>query len=85
MGPRQDKSIPIEILTPDGITNAEERNVLEIWREDFKKPFNGGNSDKFNNDHYEHPTIHKTLLEQNMSDPLYESNDEINSDISQMR
>jgi len=53
--------------------------VLERWRCDFENLYNGVQSDEFDFDHYLQAKIHKTLLEQNMEDPLYTTNNSLNA------
>ena len=81
LGPRTNKTIPMEIVTEDGEFSTNEQTVLDRWRRDFECLYNGSNSDEFEVEHYNRSLVHKQLLEQNMLDPLFEHNEDLNSNI----
>lgn len=79
LGPRRNKNIPFEVIDESGNITRNEQDVLERWRCDFENLYNGVQSDEFDFDHYLQANIHKTLLEQNMEDPLYTTNNSLNA------
>ena len=81
LGSRKDNSIPIEIVDNGNIIRNE-RTVFERWRLDFSNLYNGDNNGDFNEEHYDRAKLHKHLLEMNMQDPLYVSNEQMNRNIS---
>ncbi|VDI50202.1 Hypothetical predicted protein [Mytilus galloprovincialis] len=72
----------MEIINENGYPVRTESDVLKKWRLDFQNLYNGSNSDEFNKEHYDQAIIHKQLLKQNMEDPLYSQNDQINNNIT---
>ena len=82
LGPRKDRTIPMEIIQNDGITSSNEKEVLDKWRQDFHNLYNGVDSGEFDSEHYTRAKMHKYLLENRMDDPLYSSNDTLNCNVS---
>ena len=56
--------------------------MFERWKEDFKDLYNCQEFDNFDNELYNRAKIHKLLHENNINDPLYETNESLNSNIS---
>ena len=48
--PRDNKHIPMEIVTDTGDITTNEHEVLERWRRDFERLYNGSNHDDFETD-----------------------------------
>jgi len=61
----------MEIVDDAEVIVRTENEVLEKWRRDFENLYNGGNSDEFDNEHYNQAKFHKHLLEANMENPLF--------------
>lgn len=81
LGPRTNKTIPLEVIENDSVI-SEERRVFEKWRTDFKNLYNRSENSDFDDVHYDRAKLHKQLLEMNMQDPLYESNNQLNGNIT---
>ena len=64
LGTRKDKSIPIEVVDESGNTSQNENIVFERWNCNDRSDFDEVHSDR--------AKLHKVLIENNMSDPLYE-------------
>ncbi|CAC5366261.1 unnamed protein product [Mytilus coruscus] len=71
LGPRSYKCIPQEVVDDNGNITRSEQEVLERWSCDFENLYNGMSSDEFDSEHYIQAKVHKTILEENMEDPLY--------------
>ncbi|VDI31966.1 Hypothetical predicted protein [Mytilus galloprovincialis] len=82
LGPRNHKSIPIEIVDESGNIETDEQLVLDKWRIDFENLYTGSNSDEFDYEHYRTVMSHKYLLETNMEDPLFIQNEYLNRNIT---
>lgn len=81
LGPRS-KSILMEIINVDGQVTYDDREILNRSKRDFKCLYNGTDSNDFNSEHYNQATIHKSMLENNISDPLYNQNVTLNGNIT---
>ena len=66
LGPRVGKQIPIEVVTENGGVTREQHEVLDRWKQDFERLYNGSKSDELETEHYDRSMIHKHLLESNM-------------------
>lgn len=56
--------------------------MFERWKYDFSNLYNGDNSEcDFDEQHYDRTKLHKQLLEMDMQDPLYVSNEQMNRNI----
>ena len=79
LGPRRDRTIPVEIVSEDGDVSTEESTVFERWKTDFYNLYNrDGDDDDLNDAEYDRFLMHKHLLELDMLDPLYSHNEELN-------
>ena len=58
--------------------------MIDIWRKEFSNLYNGLSSDEsgFDQNHYTIANSHKQTLELNMMDPIYNTNEQLNEDIS---
>ena len=81
LGPRTDRSIPVEIIS-DGITSNDENKVFEKWKLDFENLYTCSNNNEFDDTHYNQAKTHKLLIENNMNDPLYVPNEILNRNIN---
>ena len=82
LGPRKDKTIPLYIHDTDGNIISDENRVFERWKTDFQKLYNCKSTDDFDDVHYDRSRLHKTLIENEMLDPLYLENPELNKNIT---
>ena len=82
LGPRKDRSIPVEIHDDSGHVIRDENIVFEKWKGDFENLYSSSSSCDFDQMFYDTVKSHKRLLEENMLDPLFISNPHINSNIT---
>lgn len=81
IGPRKRSDIPMEVYGSDGSILYDEDSVRNKWKQDFENIYNGDNSERdFDNEFYRRSLNHKIFLESNMLDPLYQCNEELNSE-----
>ena len=81
-GKRKSVEIPMEVYDQNGELLTDHNIVLEIWRRDFEHLYNNEANALFNSDIHRHALSHKLLLEDRMLDPLYESNHDLNHNIT---
>ena len=82
LGPRKSQSIPMEIVNENGDTVCDETLVFEKWKCDFENLYNTNESGNFDDAFYKQSIGHTTVLENNINDPLYNSNTALNKNIS---
>ena len=83
LGPRQDKKIPVEMVNEDGSIVTDENLVFNRWKTDFYNLYNRDDDEgDLNETEYNRYLMHKHLLEQDMLDPLYTPNQDLNCNIS---
>lgn len=83
MGPRKQSEIPMEVYDDERNILNDENEVCEKWKSEFEKMYNNTNANQdFDNEFYRQSLQHKNLLENNMLDPLYQCNEELNSNIT---
>ena len=82
IGPRRDRNIPIEVLDEDGSISTAENTVFERWKHDFYNLYNCKEESDFDEVHNDCAKVHKLLLENNMNDPLYELNVQLNLNVT---
>ena len=82
LGPRKDSSIPIEIIDENGTPIRNEHEVLNRWKSDFEKLYNGTDTGNFDDIHYRQCLNHKEMIERRNEDPLYTPNALMNRNIS---
>jgi len=82
LGPRNSKTIPIEIVNESGSTVRDENLVFEKWKRDFHNLYNCDDTSDFDEIVYDRAKAHKLLIENNMEDPLCEPNHVLNSNIT---
>ena len=82
LGPKRDKSIPVEIIYENGAVSNDESVVFERWKNDFYNLYNCSDNNDFDDVYFDRAKLHKVLLENNISDHLYESNSELNSNVT---
>ena len=82
LGPRKSTPVPMEVVDENGRISHDQQCVYDTWRSEFSNLYNGDDSGDFDNDHYVWAKSHKTILESNMSDPLYVPNEHLNKTIS---
>ena len=82
LGPRRDRNITIVVLDEDGSISTAVNTVFERWKHDFYNLYNCKEESDFDEVHYDRAKVHKLLLENNMNDPLYEPNVQLNSNVT---
>ena len=68
----------MEVYDESHSIRTDENYVLEKWRLDFENLYNGADSEDFESEHYTQSKQQKHLLENIMTDPLYEPNADLN-------
>ena len=69
-------------MDQEGNVSRNEQIVNERWGRDFENLYNCDDLSHFDEKHYNQSKIHKLLIENEMTDPLYVPNEEINGNIS---
>ena len=82
LGPRKSTNIPMEVYNENGEVLTNEKCVLNRWKTDFENIYNNESVDDFDSAFQREALPHKRLLEDRMLDPLYDSNAELNRNIS---
>ncbi len=82
LGPRRQETIPLEVYNADEEIVKNLDDVKMKWQNDFKELYNVVDKDLYDERFYNESVIHKTLLEQNLLDPLYECNGTLNRNLS---
>ena len=82
LGPRKSTNIPMEVYNENGEVLTNEKCVLNRWKTDFENIYNNESVDDFDSAFQREALSHKRLLEDRMLDPLYDSNAELNRNIS---
>ena len=72
----------METIDENGAIVTDETLVLNRWKNDFEKLYRNENDNAFDSHFQNEALSNKTVLEDNMLDPLYESNSELNQNIS---
>ena len=80
LGPKRVKNIPMKVKLGDGFC-TDTQKVLERWENDFQSLLNRPESDIFNNEFYQQVISSKVLIENEMKQVGYKSNDFINGPI----
>lgn len=81
LGPRSDKSIPVEIID-NGLINRNEGDVFDRWKQEFKNLYNRDDDSDFDEEYYNQSKLHKHLIEMHIEDPLYTTNEQMNCNIT---
>ena len=76
LGPRKSSEIPIEVYDRNG------EILMDDSKRDFENLYNIDADNNFSSDFHRHALSHKSLLEDRMLDPLYDSNRELNYNIN---
>ena len=82
LGPRKCSEIPMETYDQDGNIITDETFVLNQWKTDFENLYKNDDGNSFDTQFHNDALSHKQFLEENMLDPLYESNRDLNQNIS---
>jgi hypothetical protein len=83
-GPRKKKSIPMEVHVNENEVSKDHNVVMEKWKQDFSNLYNNFAKPDPENDRFREEIQHSNILkEQNMLDPLYDSNYDLNCNIHQ--
>ena len=82
LGPKRSKVIPIEVVDENGNIVRDEEAVYTKWQQEFQDLYNCTENTQFDIGHYERSITHKLLLENNMTEPLYNTNSELNSNVT---
>ncbi|XP_077983286.1 uncharacterized protein LOC144438131 [Glandiceps talaboti] len=81
LGPKRNSCIPMEVYDDHGQLLTDKDIVLDAWKRDFSSLYNNPDGD-YDEDFLNQIIHHKGVLENNMIDPLHESNVAINQNIS---
>ena len=81
LGPRKCSEIPMETYDQDGNIITDETFVLNQWKTDFENLYKNDDDNSFDTQFHNDALSHKQFLEENMLDPLYESNRDLNQNI----
>ena len=82
LGPRKCSFIPMETYDQNGDIITNETCVLNQWKTDFENLYRHDDNNTFDSHFQNEALSHKKLLAENMLDPLYESNHDLNQNIS---
>ena len=82
LGPKRKQTVPCEVYDEGGNIRTDRSFVDSTWTRDFSNLYNEQNTQDFNDQFYNNMLQHKTLLEDNMKDPLYNETRSLNSTIS---
>ena len=83
LGPRKTEKIPMEVYDENGDILTDEKLVLSRWRMDFQNLYNTDNIEAEFDDEFQREVLTvKLLREDQMLDPLYTENCDINSIIT---
>ena len=82
LGPRNCSKIPMETTDDNGDIVTDETFVFNRWKTDFQNLYRNDDENAFDIQFQNEALSHKTVLEENMLDPLYESNTDLNQNIS---
>ena len=80
LGPKRVKNIPVKVKLGDGFC-TDTQKVLERWENDFQSLLNRPESDIFNNEFYQQVISSKVLIENEIKQAGYKSNDFISGPI----
>ena len=80
--PHKSNLTPIETNEENSEILTDETFILGKGKSEFEKLYNNEGSDEFDTDFHRQCWSHKRLLEERMLDPLYESNGELNYNVS---
>ncbi len=80
LGPKKNNSIPLEVYDSDGNISYDKDTVLKTWENEYKNLLNS-NDGIFDDDFLADIQSTKAHLEQNMQDPLYTQNTDLNKTI----
>ncbi|VDI30743.1 Hypothetical predicted protein [Mytilus galloprovincialis] len=73
----------MEVYNTEGEILIDETRVIDKWKSDFEHLYNNDQSEEdFNSEFYRYALSHKTVLEDIISDPLYNDDEELNGDIT---
>ena len=79
---RRNSQIPKEVYDQNGVIETDEQYVLNKWKMDFECFYNNDKENNFDSHFQREALSHKAVLEDNILDPLYESNTELNQNMS---
>ena len=79
-GPRKSHKILFEIHNEDGSICGNVENILEHWKSEIEKLYNGPES-VFDLQFYNTCMLDKMVYEESMNDPLYLPNAHLNGEI----
>ncbi len=82
LGSRKVSTIPVQIVDRNGNTENDENAVFDRWKLDFENLYNSDDTNDFDSVHYERSKLHTHLMELNMLDPLYNTNQTLNRHIT---
>ena len=78
------KNIPMEVYRNDNTITSDPSIVLNTWQHEFSSLYSHGTEsmENFDEEFYRNITHHKQNLENNLSDPLYEQNQQLNKNFT---
>jgi hypothetical protein len=81
LGPRKKASIPMEVYSENDEILCDKDSVLDVWKKHFEQLYNGGTLANGPNQRNETANA-AYILEQNITDPLYEPSKSLNCNIT---
>lgn len=87
LGPKRKSKIPYECYMEDGSVTTNPEYLKQKWKSEFSNLYNPNTDSSFDSEFRNTAIIQKHAFEQNMLDPLYISNSELNKtiDINEIR
>ena len=83
LSPRRCSEIPMETYDQNGDIEKNETCVLVQWKTDFENLYKNNDGENTFESHFQNEALsHKTVVEDNMLDRLFESNNDLNQNIS---
>ena len=83
LGLRRCSEIPMETYDQNDDIETNETCILNQWKTDFENLYKNNDGENSFDSHFQNEALaHKTVLEDNMLDPLYETNSYLNQNIS---
>ena len=83
LGPRRKECIPMEMYNDDGTINCNKHEVMKYWKDSFDDLFNRGVGMKRDKDFDRHVSDYMVMMENNMVDPLYQTDVKLNKNITE--
>ena len=83
LGPRKINHVPMEVYNNTGEIEVDENIVLKKWENEFQSLYNLNETEcNFDQEFLKRAKLHRVLLENNMDDPLFDSNVYLNANLT---